>query len=309
MSDGGAHEPPDRDIWVAGGLLGGGRAGRTGVESPSHDDRMHLDWRQGVLRITRVDAWAEPLVVSFVPDIRPELTVTVTTTRTGQVRGSGGNLSTQSRRVGSGTRIFADGAGLRLGWQNRHDDVGFLTGYAGSATEHFSTWTVAFSKTSTGEPTEVSGLGFALGDIDFGGAPVDTGDPPGVPPLHHRENVVVVPQPDREPERGRSVVGKGVDADPWVSTHFDEEAWVDYQACTGCPVTEKNALWNRMFDLDSATDDAGSVVLDYGASRLRSVTVKAWSENPRVDTQEILLSPLVIDYPRTVRSIWGAGRR
>lgn len=257
-------------------------------------DRVTVDWSAGTLRITAVDQWAEPLRATFAPDCCPKITVTLVTTRVGQVRGSGSNL-----RVRRGE----ERPGLALGWQNGYDGTGVLNAYAGSPMEHYTTWTVTITDSSTGAPVPVEGLAFSIGEIDYGHAPSSTCAPPGIDPLYDRENVVLTPMPPVRPQRGGNVIGSGINADPWVSTYYNHEAWLALEACESCGQAERNALWNSIYDARTAPTEASAVRIDYGPTLTSTFTLKAWNANPRVDSQEITLSGLTF-----LRPCPGAGR-
>ncbi|MFV0451921.1 MAG: hypothetical protein ACK5LS_06720 [Propioniciclava sp.] len=287
-------------LWVTPMVVAASAAPRIAA-SPLCDPQntMTIDWLRGTRVVTSTDAWGEPLSVTFVPDVWPELTITVSTTRVGQVRGSGSNLKAEPLAGASVQTIGGYySSGLVLGWQNRYSGPAAGQSYVGSATANYATWAVSFTSTATGAPVTVDGLRFAITDIDFGNAPLDTGMAPGTAPLSDRENVTLTPMPGSTPTVETDVIGAGTDADPWVSTYYNDQAWQDYQACTTCTTTEKNAIWNRIYNADNNAAPVGNVYIDYGASSVSSFTVKAWNENPRIDTENIFVSTMTFTCPR-----------
>ncbi|MFV0406566.1 MAG: hypothetical protein ACK5LN_07065 [Propioniciclava sp.] len=295
-------------LWATPTVIAGVTAPRVAASTPCIGGLTTIEWNQGIVITTSPDVNGEPRVATLVPTAWPLLTIQVTAVHTGQVVGSSAAMDVQPVATATYPTVgqFYD-SGLTLGWRHRRNvsDPTPNAALPGSATDNFVEFTVTFRHTVTGLPVPMENLQFAITDIDFGNAPVDTyTDPhpfnPAVNPKYDRENVTLTPLPVAAPTLGVHTLGAGTDADPWHSDYFNSTAHTAWDACNAsgtCTPAEKNAYWHKIYNADNNTSSAGNVAVNYGSTPVTSFTVKGWSENARIDEENIILSSLTFTCP------------
>ncbi|MFV0406000.1 MAG: hypothetical protein ACK5LN_04145 [Propioniciclava sp.] len=176
-------------MWATPAVLASTQA--PAVSASTHN-QQGIDWNFGTYTETMAPTPShgdEVIAFTFVPTACPGLTITGTTTRYLNSRGTGHNFHRENI-----TGTYS--SGLVLNYQ-----ANIATGYA-SRTE----WEITFTPA-------VTGLQLAITDIDWDGTN------PATTLIENRENVTITPLPATAPTLGSKMSGAGTLADPWVSVN------------------------------------------------------------------------------------------